>query len=403
MDGDFWQVRSSQNLATVNIISLYYSGTLNYDESFSEAVLGSLDFDYYSNDPKKEVDWRCIDGGAQKIAEGMRAKLKQGDVKFNSRVTKIKRDWKTKGQDKMIIRVGPAMDNEKDEDRRHYAAVFCSTTLACMQRMDLTSAVINYGAKLAIRALRYGVSCKIGIKFSKAWWIEDLGIRGGVASTDLPLRMCVYPSYNIEDYDKNHDTEAVLLCSYTWGQDAQRLTALISKGTPEAKEELKEIMFQNLALLHSKQQRGHKHTPTYQDLYQKIKKLYITHHAYDWGDDKDMSGAFAHFGPGQFSKMYPDLIQPQGGGRLFIIGEAASKHHAWVVGALESAIRGIYQLLQEYQRVNKTAALKAMEILEDKKNSPYGPVPYEENRDVVAQQVAISKSREEGKRDVPRE
>ncbi|MCJ1395738.1 hypothetical protein MMC18_008624 [Xylographa bjoerkii] len=389
------------NFRTIEWMETFGSGTLNYDESFSEVILGSLDFDYYSGEPGKSVEWRCIEGGAQQIAEGMRAKLKQGDVKFESRVTKIKRDWKTKGHDKMIVRVGPAMDNEADEDRRHYAAVFCSTTLASMQRMDLTSAVINYGAKLAIRALRYGVSCKIGIKFREPWWITDFGIdRGGVSSTDRPLRVCVYPSYNIKDDEKK---EAVLLASYTWGQDAQRLAALISKGTPEAENELKEMIFQDLALLHSKQQRGHKHTPTYQDLYKKIKSLYITHHAYDWGDDKYMSGAFAHFGPGQFSKMYPDLIEPQGGGRLFIIGEAASKHHAWVVGALESAVRGMYQLLQEYRRVNDKAASEAMAILEDSKNSPYGPIPYEESREIVAHQVAISKSREEAKRDVPRE
>ncbi|MCJ1403500.1 hypothetical protein MMC11_006723 [Xylographa trunciseda] len=389
------------NFRTIEWMETFGSGTLNYDESFAEVVLGSLDFDYYSGKPGKSVEWRCVEGGAQLIAEGMRATLKQGDVKFESRVTKIKRDWKTKGHNKMIVRVGPPMDNEADEDRRHYAAVFCSTTLAAMQRMDLTSAVINYGAKLAIRALRYGVSCKIGIKFKEAWWIKDFGIDcGGVSSTDRSLRVCVYPSYNIRD---DEDKAAVLLCSYTWGQDAQRLSALISRGTPEADEELKEIIFQDLALLHSKQQRGHKHTPTYQALYKRIKSLYVVHHAYDWGDDKNMSGAFAHFGPGQFSKMYPDLIEPQGGGRLFIIGEAASKHHAWVVGALESAVRGVYQLLQEYRRVNDKVALEAMAILENSKNSPYGPVPYEESREIVAHQVAISKAREESKRDVPRD
>jgi hypothetical protein len=36
---------------------------------------------------------------------------------------------------------------------------------------------------------------------------------------------------------------------------------------------------------------------------------------------------------------------------LVIIGEAASPHHAWVVGALESAVVGVYQWLHMNQSI----------------------------------------------------
>ena len=322
----------------------------------------------------------------------------RGRIQFNSRVTMIKYDRTIKGDNDVQVRVGPAKDNKKREDVREYAAVFNSTTLASMQRMDLTDAVLNYGTKLAIRSLRYGPSCKVGIKFKYAWWIEKFGIsEGGVGSTDLPIRMCIYPSYNIYD-----EGEAVLLCSYLWGQDAQRLGALISKKTPEAEEQLKEVLFHDLALLHATQKDGKKDEEAYQELYQKIKSLYLTHHAYDWNVDEYTAGAFAYYAPGQFSKLYPDLILPSAGGKLFIIGEAASKHHAWVVGALESAVRGVGQLLQEYSGVKNEAVREALKILESKENRLFG-LPYEETHEILKHQTFIANVREEakrGKRDV---
>ncbi|MCJ1413919.1 hypothetical protein MMC32_000244 [Xylographa parallela] len=395
------------NYRTIEWMETFGSGTLNFDEAFSESVIGSLDFDYYSGDPTKPVEWWCIEGGAQQVTDAMRTKLQQGDVQFNKRVTMIKRDFRIKGHNDMEIRVGPAKENEADEDRRRYAAVFNSTTLASMQRMDLTDAVLNYGTKLAIRALRYGVSCKVGIKFKRPWWIEDFKINeGGVAQTDLNLRVCVYPSYNIKDSTKK---DAVLLASYTWGQDAQRFSALVSKKTNENvtrdeslddDNELKEMLFHDLTLLHCPQKDGLKDEKAYLELYKKIKGEYLEHHAYDWGADPFMSGAFAHFGPGQFSKMYSDIITPSAGGKLFIIGEAASKHHAWIVGALESAVRGVYQFLMRYQGAKKLEVEAAIKYLQNSDNSPYGPVPYEEeDREQVRHQVYIADVRERAKRD----
>ena len=144
----------------------------------------------------------------------------------------------------------------------------------------------------------------------------------------------MYPSYNIHDKGKGD-----LLCSYLWAQDAQRLGTLIDPRSPENEEELKELMLSNLAQLHAKPEEGW----PYEDLLKHLRDLYITHHAYDWYHDPNMSGAFGYFGPGQFSKMWPQIMKPNGW--LFLIGEAASAHHGWIVGALESSVRAVYQLL----------------------------------------------------------
>ena len=220
---------------------------------------------------------------------------------------------------------------------RRYSTVFNTTSLACMQRMDLAQAELHPAQKEAIRSLHYDASTKVAIKFSYPWWITKCGVtRAGVASTDSPLRMCVYPSYSLSD-DPNQS--AVLLCSYTWSQDALRVGALVTDASPAGEEELRELMLRNLARLHA-----------HRISYEEIAEAYITHYAFDWTKDQYASGAFALFGPGQFSNLYPYLSRPTADAKLHIVGEATSAHHAWLVGGLDSAYRAAHHFLQRFDR-----------------------------------------------------
>lgn len=96
---------------------------------------------------------------------------------------------------------------EKSHPRR-YSTVFNTTTLACLQRMDLRGTGLSFAQKEAIRALKYDTSCKIAIRFKTNWW-KRAGIVCGEAATDLPIGLCVYPSYNIND---GVGKPVVLLC-----------------------------------------------------------------------------------------------------------------------------------------------------------------------------------------------
>ena len=160
--------------------------------------------------------------------------------------------------------------------------------------MDLTKAGLLYGTKQAIRSLGYGASCKVGMKFKTCWWAESPFniIKGGVAKTDLPLRVCVYPSYNIGE------DPAVLLCSYTWAQDAQRIGTLISEDSPRKESELKQLLFHNLALLHADDTVAAGEKYSYAWMMNHLSEQYVTHYAYDWYADNTMFGAFVYFGPG---------------------------------------------------------------------------------------------------------
>ncbi|KAJ4135117.1 hypothetical protein NW768_004734 [Fusarium equiseti] len=341
----------------------WLDGTGWYDQSLTECVLEELDFATPEPvDGKDPVNyWWCIDGGAQTIATRMADKIKN-PVQFNSQVVAIDAQVelrKKKAEERRArLEAGQKVEPEytgmkvrinKNQviKEKEYFAIFNSTTLGALQRMDLKDAGLLWGTKQAIRALGYGASCKVAIKFETPWWQNDpFKInKGGIAHTDLPIRVCVYPSYNIkacEGPDWDPKKPAVLLCSYTWGQDAQRIGSLISSETPKNEEQLLSVILHDLALLHAKEKEGW----GYQRTLDLLKEQYQDHHAYDWYRDENMSGAFAYFGPSQFSNMWQEIIKPNAYGQLYLIGEASSSHHAWIVGALESVVRATYLMFE---------------------------------------------------------
>ena len=96
----------------------------------------------------------------------------------------------------------------------------------------------------------------------------------------------------------------------------------------------------------------------------------LDYYAYDWYGSPETVGAFALFGPGQFSQFYPEVTKPASGGNLHFAGEAASKHHAWVSGALESARRCVDEI-----RCHQNYLYNLKHWREDKIGEPSGPGP----------------------------
>ncbi|KAB8253768.1 hypothetical protein BDV32DRAFT_143456 [Aspergillus pseudonomiae] len=311
-----------------------------FDQAFSESVMDSFDFDY-----GPDVQWYCIEGGTEVLTKAMQAEIEKKHelpIKQNTRVTGVGIDRNREGTENNIL-VHCAGSDEPEP----YATVFNTTTLGCLQRMDLTELELHPTQKDAIRCLHYDQSVKVAIKFRYPWWRIKCGIvQGGVASTDLPLRTCVYPSYNINDPE---DEPAILLVSYTWAQDAIRMASIVKNEAnpqPDPDSELIQVILYNLWLLHCDSIGS----------VDEIKQEYMEHHAYSWSDDPHMAGAFALYGPGQFSKFYTYLTRPAADSKFHIVGEASSTHHAWIVGALDSAYTAVHRFLlrfRQYEYVTK--------------------------------------------------
>lgn len=338
-----------------------HSGTGWYDQSLTEAVLETLDFKI-PDKTKTNKYWYCVDGGAQKIAEAMRDQLKdKSAIKYNTQVVGIDATVQLNERVTKNMRLDlKDTVTRKPLEAKEYFTVINSTTMGATNRMDLSKAGLLWDTKQAIRCLGYGASCKVGIKFKSAWWRKaPYNItKGGIARTDLPLQVCVYPSYNIDNEVDPVDEPAVLLVSYTWGQTAQRLATLIAsksrdrtaEETMKDEEELKEVLLRDLAYLHADDPKDEENVAKHLET---ISAEYHEHHAYDWYHDPHMAGAFAYFGPCQFRDLYPAITKPNAFGQLYFVGEAASAHHAWVVGALESVVRALWFMFDTLHQGSK--------------------------------------------------
>jgi monoamine oxidase len=332
-----------------------HSGTDWYDQAFSETVLESLDFGY-----DKSTKWWCIMGGAQQLPMLMEKRLRTKPI-YSSPVSAIRTTLKIE-QHKLKFAMEVSLQGDPPSKRRVYDGVFNTTTLGCLRRIDTTRCFVPNSTKMALRMLAYGESCKVGIKFSSAWWRQTMpgGQRiekGGLGHSDLHIRTLVYPSYNVVD---DPSKPSVLLVSYTWQQDAERIGALISRASPAGEDELKGLLLRELARLH---------TTTRDDeekLFATISASYLDHYAHNWSDDATTAGAFAFFRAQQFSTVWPKVVQPAG--NLVLIGEASSPHHAWVVGAIESAVAGLYSWL--YSRMDIPGAREAVWLIDGTTPSP---------------------------------
>lgn len=225
---------------------------------------------------------------------------------------------------------------------RHYSAVFNTTTMGCLGRMDLSGLKLPHGGTIdqdpltAIRTLSYDRATKVAIKFSHPWWTtcKHAVTDGGESNTDLPISNVVYPSWN-DGPDHPH----VIIVSYSWAQDASRMASMVNdvnsayphipdKGDPIVQQCLKD-----LALLWKPWD-----TTITLDY---LQDLYLDHHAWAWSHDPWTAGAFALFAPGQFKNLYPKFLKPLCGNKLMVCGEAISAHHAWISGALDSAYNAV--------------------------------------------------------------
>ncbi|KAL8954714.1 MAG: hypothetical protein Q9193_007122, partial [Seirophora villosa] len=230
--GDAESFKMNLDYQTIQWLETTDSATGQFESAFTEAVMDSIAFDYGEG----EENWKSVEGGTNMVTEAVIDMIKTKPT-YNKRVTRMALNREAEGENKMEV------VTNYDEPVRRYASVINTTTLACLQRVDTTNLELSPTVKIATRTLHYDSATKVAIKFNKAWWITKCGIgSGGVAYTDLPIRACVYPSYNIHD---DPEKPAILLCTYSWAQDATRIGSLVGGDSPRGEEELKGLMLYN--------------------------------------------------------------------------------------------------------------------------------------------------------------
>ncbi|KAM5361872.1 hypothetical protein ACJA88_014290 [Fusarium oxysporum] len=317
--------------------------TGNYDTySMSQAVMEEWMF--YSADINK---WTLINGGMDMLTKGMNLILKNKPV-LNHRVTSINKN--SNKSLKIVVH---------DTEEYDYAHVISTIPLGALQIINMTELDLGYYQKTAFRTLNYDSATKIGFKFKTRWW-ENLStgsFKGGQSFTDLPIRRCVYPSYGIDV----EGAPGTMIASYVWGQDSSRLGSYLNPHNPttqapyqpESIETLVNITLKDLAVLNGVS-------------YEFLLSEFEGYHAYDWYGSAYSNGGFAMFSPGQFSSLMPWLMRPAAEGHMHFAGEALSSGHAWIIGAVNSAWRTVYEILcTEGLEEKKKQFIKQWDIIDE--------------------------------------
>ncbi|MFB2921202.1 MULTISPECIES: flavin monoamine oxidase family protein [Aerosakkonema] len=183
----------------------------------------------------------------------------------------------------------------------------------------------SYYKHRAIIELHYDAATKVLLEFSQRFWewdetewkkhFGDAEYRGhnsygGGSITDTPNRFIYYPSHKVEGSEGG-----VVLASYTWSDDANRWDSI-----PE--QDRYQFALDGLA-----------------DIYgEGIKKFFTgSGKSQSWMEDFYAFGEAAIFAPGQLTNLHPHISLPEG--NIHFAGEHTSLKHAWIEGAIESAIR----------------------------------------------------------------
>ncbi|KAJ7107855.1 hypothetical protein C8R44DRAFT_637286, partial [Mycena epipterygia] len=309
------------------------SGTSMWNAAFSETVMDSLDFDYPTDDPNERVKWWCIHGGSNIIANKMAEQIPSGIIQNGKHVTRIR----AAGTDGFEVTCD-------DSPPTTYNHVITTIPFGCLRAVDTSNCDFGYMLNTAIRMLQYDASTKVAIKFTTRWW-EGAHINGykctvgdqmgGVSSTDRPTRMVVYPSYGM-----GGTTGATMIVSYTWSQDALRFSSLCRGNKSPEEESLKALILRDLTDIHGIVDKNG--NTDYDYLASLVDN--DTYDAWSWYNAANASGAYALFGPGQFSGLYTQVTKPVRG-MFHFAGEATSTHHGWVLGAINSAARVLQEIV----------------------------------------------------------
>jgi monoamine oxidase len=173
-----------------------------------------------------------------------------------------------------------------------YDSVISTLPLTCLRSLDIYKCDMSPLQANALRELDYGPSIKIGIKFKTAWWAtakdkdgNPINVVGGQSYTDRPIRTVVYPSYSFSDPPSSPKT-TVLIASYCWTDDAERLGSLIATGKQQFDQQLLTLTIRDLADVHNLD---------YDWLFSQIENPQRDVFAWDWNHDPLTQGTVYDF------------------------------------------------------------------------------------------------------------
>ncbi|MEM7127799.1 MAG: FAD-dependent oxidoreductase [Chloroflexota bacterium] len=219
-------------------------------------------------------------------------------------------------------RVAAIYRENREEKRAEGDYLLCTVPFSVLERIDVSPA-LSGPKQRAIRQLHYDSAVKTFVVANQRFWESEENIYGGGTVTDLPIGSVYYPSDNASAQDSDISAgPGVMLASYTWGNNARRLSALSVRTRSQE-------VIRHLSQIHPQ-----------------LNEPGIVRRSASWSWDQHpwSRGAYAFFAPGQHSALHEHIATPEG--RIHFAGEHTSLTHSWMQGALESALRAVADILQ---------------------------------------------------------
>ncbi|RIB25388.1 hypothetical protein C2G38_2031086 [Gigaspora rosea] len=300
---------------------------------------------YTFSDPNYNISWNTIDKGMQRLPNSFLPMIKKENInlKYNSEVYKL--DKTNDGKIEVFWK------NNGNKVSEIFDRVIVTVPSGVVRHWDLPL-TLSYGKRNAIREMDYELAEKIFLQFKSRFWekppsetganptTSDAGIVGGVSVTDLTIHAIVYPSYYV---NISADKPGILLVSYSWNRDALVFGQF-------SEEERFELALKDLATIHG-------------DIaYKEWVPGKENNKAKYWPADKTVGGgAYAYYGVGQVETLIGAMMRPEES--IHWCGEHTDIHFSWIVGALNSAVRVVREILLDNLMNDKWFELKNTRLL----------------------------------------
>ncbi|AKL95649.1 monoamine oxidase [Clostridium aceticum] len=231
--------------------------------------------------------------------------------------------------------------NSPSIQQEDFDFVICTLPFSSLRQVKLEP-LFSSNKMQAIRILSYIDAQKTACFLKNRFWeMEPKQIIGGSSSTDLPINSIWYPSndaHRLQEEFRNtskksyHDDycyqwgtssdsskiPGVLLASYNWGQDAERLGSI-----PEP-----------FRIYYIKRQVEEVH-----GLYPgSLDPLLIDHKTVHWNTEPWFWGAYSFYSPSEHRLFSQVAITPEYNNRVFFAGEHVSVSRAWIQGSLQTGM-----------------------------------------------------------------
>jgi monoamine oxidase len=242
-------------------------------------------------------------GGMGMIGKAF-AKQVQPMLTYGAKVSKIAQDKQGVTVSYTDIASGGAHDVRAD-----YCV--CTIPLGVLNQIENN---LSSEKQLAISAVPYLSTVKIGLEMRRRFWEEDAAIYGGHSFTSQEISLISYPNF---DYFK--DKPAVLLGAFAGGKNSLRLTGM----TPE---ERIEVALQQGSVFHPESYR----------------KEFMTGASVAWSRVPWTLGCCATWTEDTRKEHYQNLVAIDD--RVVLAGEHASYVGCWMEGALLSSLDAITRL-----------------------------------------------------------